>query len=86
MGDLDRNDLTSCTISSFACHPTERTPLVIDMADNGRTVSGGAAALRDSQPIQPSELTNDQRDVGAEMKMVASAITPIPNQNKQSRR
>ena len=62
--------------------------LVIDMADNGRTAfQVAAAALRESQPIQfgGAELTNDQRAVGAEMKMVASAITPPTPKPKQAK-
>ena len=78
-------------IRAFALPPNKSGHrFVIDMADNGRTAfQVAAAALRDSQPIQfgGAELTNDQRALGAEMKMVASAITPpIQNQNEQSLR
>ncbi len=53
--------------------------LVIDMADNGRTAfQMAAAALRNSKPVRFgwAELTNEQRAADAEMKTVASAITP----------
>ncbi len=84
-------DSPAAPFRAFALPPNKGGHrFVIDMADNGRTAfQVAAAALRDSKPIQfgGAEVTNDQRAVGAETKMVASAITPPipkPKQAKQA--
>jgi N-acetylmuramoyl-L-alanine amidase len=82
-------DSPAAPFRAFALPPNKGGHrLVIDMADNGRTAfQVAAAALRDSKPIQfgGAELTNDQRAVGAETKMVASAITPPIPKPKQAK-